>query len=132
VLDAADSAMHRLYEQLAKAAKAGGEEAELRRECIALQRYRRHWYHGGRHSVAGGEAPNEERDHHRAQWCEARALLGDRSNIVVDNVVLSEQSLKVAGYAIGYESADRARAAAHDILRQAGQDLAKLWRERPE
>jgi hypothetical protein len=70
-------------------------------------------------------------DHHREQWREARALLSDRSSIVADNVVLSEQSLEVAGMR-SVTNRRIAQAAAHDILCQAGRDLVKLCRGRPD
>lgn len=138
-----DSTMDRLYSRLTKAAKTRREEDELRREYVALQRYKHHWYHGGLQSYVGsvdlnrvfasdpagmsGMAKTERQAHHRHQWREARALLGHRTGIVVDNVVCSERSLEIAGYSIGYESPYRARIAARDMLRQAGRDLAKLW-----
>jgi hypothetical protein len=112
-------------------------------EFTALQRYKHHWYHGGLLSAMGsvdlnrvfasdpsnmtGMAKSERQAFHRQQYREARALIGHRPGIVVDNVVCAEWPLHVAGHSIGYDSPHRARTAASEILRDAGYRLAKLW-----
>lgn len=146
-----DSTMDRLYSRLTRACKTRGEEEALRREYIALQRYKHHWHHGGLQSSVGsvdlnrvfapdptamsGMAKSEKQAHHRQQWREARVKLeerfgkvdGQRYGIVVDNVVCAETSLEIAGYAIGYGSPYRARDAARKMLRQAGQLFSNFW-----
>lgn len=138
-----DSTMDRLYSRLTKAVRTRSEEEALRREYIALQRYKHHWYHGGLQASVGsvdlnrvfasdpgsmsGMAKSEKQAHHRKQWRAARELLGHQPGIVIDNIVCCEHSLEVGGYSIGYASPYRAREAARDILRKAGQDLANMW-----
>lgn len=50
-----------------------------------------------------------------------------KMGIVIDNIVICEWPLHIAGHSIGYESPYRARRAATEILRDAGYRLAKLW-----
>ena len=125
-------------------------------EYTALQRFKHHWYHSGLipsmgsvdlnrifasdPSNSSGMARSEAQAHHRKQWREACEkinprvpewpeieMLGHRRLIVVDNVACFENSLEVAGYAIGYKSKFRAIEAASAILRKSGYDLARLW-----
>lgn len=112
-------------------------------EYTALQRFKHHWHHAGLTPGVGSVDPNrvfssdptnfsgmaksERQAHHRQQWREACEILGHRSRIIVDNVVCAENSLEVAGYAIGWQSKPQAIAAASEILRDAGYRLAKLW-----
>jgi len=112
-------------------------------EYGALQKYKHHWHHAGLESQLGGTdlgrvfssdptsmsgmAKTERQVHHRKQYREARALLGHRGGIVTDNVVCSENSLEVAGYAIGWTNKPQAIAAATEYLRDAGYRLARLW-----
>jgi hypothetical protein len=138
----ADSPLDRLYSRLTKSA-GSAEENHLRTEYIGLQRYKQHWHHAGLQASLGsvdlnrifasdpgsmsGMAKSERQAHHRQEWRAARDLLGHRPGIVVDNVVCSETSLEVAGFAIGWASAPQARSAATEILREAGSRLAKMW-----
>lgn len=112
-------------------------------EYAALRKYAHHWYHGGLLSSVGsvdldrvhasdpgsmsGMAKSEGQAHHRSEYRRAREIIGHRPGIVVDNVVCAEWTLEVAGYSIGYSSPYRARAAAAEILRDAGYRLGKLW-----
>ncbi len=112
-------------------------------EFTALQRYKHHWYHGGLEASVGsvdlnrifasdpssmsGMPKSERQAHHRQQYREAREVIGHRAGIVVDNVICAEWPLHIAGHSIGYDSPYRARAAATEILRDAGYRLAKLW-----
>jgi hypothetical protein len=112
-------------------------------EYTALQRFHHHWYHSGLIPGLGsvdlnrvfaadpsgmsGMAKSEAQAHHRKQYREACELLGRRARITVDNVVCSEQTLEVAGYALGWPSKPQAIAAASETLRDAGYRLAKLW-----
>jgi hypothetical protein len=70
---------------------------------------------------------SEAQAHHRQQYRDACGHLGHRGRITVDNVVCAEQSLEVAGYALGWPSKPQAIAAASEVLRDAGYRLAKLW-----
>lgn len=113
------------------------------KEYSALRKYAHHWYHGGLLASVGsvdlnrifasdpgsmsGMAKSEGQAHHRQQYREARALLGHRPSIVVDNVICAEHSLEVAGFAIGWTNRPQAVAAATEMLRDAGYRLAKHW-----
>jgi len=112
-------------------------------EYQALQRFKHHWHHGGLAPAVGsvdlnrvfasdplshsGMARSERQAHHRDQWRKACAILGHRSRITVENVVCAEQTLAIAGLALGWDSKPQAIAAASEILRDAGYRLAKLW-----
>jgi hypothetical protein len=112
-------------------------------EYSALRKYAHHWYHGGLQSSVGsvdlnrvfaadplsmsGMAKSEGQAHHRQQYREARAMLGHRPGIVVDNVVCAELTLEAAGYSIGWTNRPQAVAAATEILRDAGYRLSRLW-----
>lgn len=113
------------------------------KEYSALRKYAHHWYYGGLQSSVSsmdlnrvfasdplsmsGMAKSEGQAHHRQQYREARAMLGHRPGIVVDNVVCAERSLEAAGYSIGWTNRPQAVAAATEILRDAGCRLAWLW-----
>lgn len=113
------------------------------KEYSALRKYAHHWYHGGLLASVGsvdlnrifasdpgsmsGMAKSEGQAHHRQQYREARALLGHRPSIVVDNVICAEHSLEIAGFSIGWTNKPQAIAAATEMLRDAGYRLAKHW-----
>lgn len=138
-----DCTMDRLYSRLTKAAKGRAEEDQLRREWHGLMKYKHHWHCGGLQSSLGsvdlnrifandpgsmsGMAKTEHQANHRQQYRAAQKIFGHKQGIVVDNVVCYDLTLEMAGYAIGYASAYRARIAAVGIVREAGRDLAKLW-----
>lgn len=138
-----DCTMDRLYSRLTKAAKTRGEEDELRREYIALMKYKHHWHCGGLQASLGsvdlnrvfasdpsamsGMAKSEKQAHHRGEFRKANALIGHKPEIVVRNVVCEDWTLEMGGYSIGYASPYRARVAAVDILRGAGRELAGMW-----
>ena len=112
-------------------------------EYAGLQRFRHHWYHSGLIPAMGsvdlnrvfasdpanssGMPRSEAQAHHRGQYRDACSIMGHRGRITVDNVVCAEQSLEVAGYALGWLSKPQAIAAASEILRDAGHRLARLW-----
>lgn len=117
-------------------------------EYTALMKFRHHWYHSDLaphvSSVdlnrvfaadfgAMGHMPKSARQaHHRGQYRLACARIaehpdGHRIQIVVDNVVCSEQPLHIAGFAIGYSSPDKARKGAERRLCSAGDILSRLW-----
>lgn len=112
-------------------------------EYAALQKYKHHWTRAGMagrmsaldlngvfssdKSTRSGMATQEAECHHLKQYRDARALLGHRTGIVVDNIVCAEQSLEIAGYSIGWTNKPQAIAAATEMLRDAGYRLSKLW-----
>lgn len=112
-------------------------------EYSALQKYHHHWFHAGLDASMGsidlnrifssdpgsmsGMAKTEAQAHHRKQWRDARARLGHRTGIVVDNVVCAGHTLETAGFSIGWTNKPQAIAAATEMLRDAGYRLAKLW-----
>jgi hypothetical protein len=117
-------------------------------EYTALQRFKHHWYHADLAPHIGsvdlnrifapdfgsmvGMARSERQAHHRHQYREACRVIaehpdGHRIKIVVDSVVCSENSLEVAGFAIGYSSPFRARAGAVKRLCSAGDILSRFW-----
>lgn len=112
-------------------------------EYAALQKYHHHWYHAGLEMGMGsmdlnrvfasdpgsmsGMAKTEGQAHHRQQWRAARAALGHRVGVVVDNVVCAGHTLETAGFSIGWRSKPQAIAAATEMMREAGYRLAALW-----
>lgn len=137
-----DAPLDRLYSRLTR--RAGShQEQQLRKEYVALLKYRGHWFSAGLECALGsadlnrvfasdpgsmsGMAKTERQAHHRQEYRAARATIGHKPGIVVDNVVCAEWPLHIAGHSIGYDSPYRARAAATEILRDAGYRLAKLW-----
>ena len=125
-----------LARMFARAAISGAEYA-------ALQKYHHHWHYAGLEMGIGsadlnrvfssdpgsmsGMAKTEGQAHHRQQWRSARAILGHRAGIIVDNVVCAGHTLEAAGWSIGWRSKPQAIAAATETLRDAGYRLAKLW-----
>jgi hypothetical protein len=125
------------------------------KEYEALNKYRIHWWHAGMSGhlrspeldriftdplAASGMASTERQAHHRSQFRKARALFATPDNIasestenhkmliVLDNVLLSEQSLEIAGYAVGCKSRFRARERSKDLLCKAADILANYWK----
>jgi hypothetical protein len=112
-------------------------------DYAALKKYHHHWYHAklagnvssmdlnsvfsSDKSTREGMATSEAACHHLKQYTAARALLGHRTGIVVDNIVCAEQSLEIAGYSIGWTNKPQAIAAATEMLRDAGYRLSRLW-----
>ncbi len=137
-----DSPLDRLYSRLTRKASRY-EEEELRKEYIALQKYKNHWFSAGLQSALGsanlnrvfasdpgsmsGMAKTEKQAHHRQQWRAAQKEIGHKPGIVVDNVVCAETTLQVAGWSIGYNSRTQCVVNAERILRESGQKLAGLW-----
>lgn len=125
------------------------------REYEALNKYRIHWWHGGLSGnlrspeidrvFAGdplsvtGMARSERQAYHRDQYRKARAKLATADTIsspttenhkmliVLDNVLCSEQSLEIAGYAIGSKSRYRARERSKELLLKAADILVLHW-----
>lgn len=137
-----DTHLDRLYSRLVR--RAGSyQEQQIRREYIALQKYKNHWFAAGLECALGsadlnrvfasdpgsmsGMAKTERQAHHRQQYRAAREEIGHKPGIVVDNVVCAETSLEVAGWSVGYNSRTQARDKAEEVLRECGQKLAKFW-----
>lgn len=137
-----DTPLDRLYSRLVR--RAGSyQERLIRREYIALQKYKNHWFAAGLECALGsadlnrvfasdpgsmsGMAKTERQAHHRQQYRAAREEIGHKPGIVVDNVVCAETSLEVAGWSVGYNSRTQARDKAEEVLRECGQKLAKFW-----
>jgi hypothetical protein len=109
----------------------------------ALTKFVHHWYHGRMAgSVASldldrvfasdpsnfsGLARTERQSFHRKRWREAIDAMSHQTGIVVENVVLRENSLEIAGYCIGYASKPKAIAGALAKLREGADQLVKLW-----
>lgn len=125
------------------------------KEYEALNKYRIHWWHAGMSGhlrspeldriftdplASSGMASSERQAHHRSQFRKARALFDTPDSrasettenhkmlIVLDNVLLSEQSLEIAGYAIGCKSRYRARKRSKELLCKAADILVNHWR----
>jgi hypothetical protein len=138
-----DSPLDRMYSRLTRQAKSLSGEQGLRREYIALVKYRHHWFSAGLQDSIGsadlnrvfasdpgsmsGMAKSERQAHHRQQYRSARDEIGHKPGIVVDNIVCAETSIEAAGWSIGFNSRTQARDKAEEVLRESGRKLAKLW-----
>lgn len=148
-----DTPLDRLYSRLVR--RAGSyQEQQIRREYIALQKYKNHWFAAGLECALGsadlnrvfasdpgsmsGMAKTERQAHHRQEYRAARKEIGHKPGIVLDNIVCAELSLEMAGASIGYgsyykagrksyASPYRAREEATKLLREAGAKLAQFW-----
>jgi hypothetical protein len=119
-------------------------------EYAGLRRYASHWVAGGLQGYLNsvdlnrvlafdpcgmtGLARSEAQVEHRKQYREARAYLGIRRDrdgaalvLVADCVACLEIALVEAGHMLGFNSDYRAREAAAERLRAAGEQLAELW-----
>ncbi len=113
------------------------------REYSALMKFKQHWYHAGLQPSLGGVdlarvfasdpgtfsgmAKTERQVFHRQRYREAVQHIGIRASLVVERVVCAEQTLEVAGLALNWRTPAQARAAATELLRDAGYRLAQLW-----
>lgn len=138
-----DCPLDRMYSRLTRQAKALSAEQGLRREYIALVKYRHHWFSAGLQDAIGsadlnrifasdpgsmsGMAKSERQAHHRQQYRAAREEIGHKPGIVVDNIVCAETSIEAAGWSIGFNSRTQARDKAEEVLRESGRKLANLW-----
>lgn len=138
-----DCPLDRMYSRLTRQAGALSVEQGLRREYIALVKYRHHWFSAGLQDAIGsadlnrvfasdpgsmsGMAKSERQAHHRQQYRSAREEIGHKPGIVVDNIVCAETSIEAAGWSIGFNSRTQARDKAEEVLRESGRKLAKLW-----
>lgn len=112
-------------------------------EYQALQKLKLHWHCSGMPGAMRSADLNrifaadlsamsnmpaaEAQAHHRHQWRRGYNLLTPRARIVVERVVCREQTLALAGFALGAQSKPQATAAASELLRDAGYRLATLW-----
>lgn len=128
-------------ERLKDAGKLSKDEYE------ALTRYHSHWVFGRLLPTVGAVDPNrvyatnpaefsflaktERQVWHRQQFAAANEMLKARSawkpSIVLDNVVINEQSLVVAGFCVGFKSEYRSRTGALNYLKDAASILIDLW-----
>jgi hypothetical protein len=138
-----DNPLDRMYSRLTRQARSAAAEATLRREYLALTKYRHHWHAAGLQDALGsaeldrvfasdptsmsGMAKTERQAHHRKQYRDAVEHIGWKPHIVVDNVVCAGTSIEQAGWAIGYNSRTQARDCAEEILRDSARKLARLW-----
>ena len=113
------------------------------KEYSALMKFKQHWYHAGLLPTVGGidlnrvfaadpgsysgMARNERQLFHRQRYREAVQHIGLRASLVVERVVCNEQTLEMAGLALNWRTPAQARAAATELLRDAGHRLAQLW-----
>jgi hypothetical protein len=113
------------------------------KEYSALLKFKQHWYHGGLQPSLGGVdlarvfasdpgafsgmAKTERQVFHRQRYREAVQHIGLRASLVVERVVCTEQTLEMAGFALNWRTPAQARAAATELLRDAGYRLAQLW-----
>lgn len=112
-------------------------------EYAALMKFKQHWTNAGLQPSIGSidlsrlfasdpaahsGMPRTEREvFHRQRYREAVQLIGLRAALVVERVVCAEQSLEMAGFALSWRTPAQARAAATELLRDAGERLARLW-----
>jgi hypothetical protein len=136
-----DTPLDRLYSRLARQSKSGSDM--MRREYVALTKYRNHFIQAGKEATVASVDPNsifssnpstrsgmpmaDFQMDHATQWRQAQFHLGHKPSIVVDNVVCAETTLEVAGWSIGYISRTQARDKAEQVLRESGRKLARLW-----
>lgn len=113
------------------------------KEYSALMKFKAHWVHAGLTPSIGsidlarvfaadplgysGMAKTERQVFHRQRYREAVQHIGLRAALVVERVVCAEQSLETAGFALNWKTPAQARAAATELLRDAGERLAQLW-----
>jgi hypothetical protein len=113
------------------------------KEYSALMKFKQHRVHAGLQPSIGsidlarvfasdpggfsGMAKTERQVFHRQRYREAVQHIGLRASLVVERVVCAEQTLEMAGFALNWRTPAQARAAATELLRDAGYRLAQLW-----
>ena len=113
------------------------------KEYSALMKFKAHWVQAGLQPSFGGidlarvfaadpggyagMAKTERQVFHRQRYREAVQHIGLRAALVVERVVCAEQTLEMAGFALNWRNPVQARAAATELLRDAGERLARLW-----
>jgi hypothetical protein len=112
-------------------------------QYAAGQKYRHHWYHAGLCDPLGsidlnrifatdlgsfsGMARTENQVFHRQRYREAAASIGKIGAHVVEWAVCREVALEQIGYTLGWGSRSQAYAAAAERLKDALDELCKLW-----
>jgi hypothetical protein len=93
-----DTPLMRLYKRLGVEDKSDAEQDQLRREFVALMKYRDHWYYAGLEgrvgatdldrvqSSKGGLEESEKRVHHIVAYRRAAKLLGMWHSHVVEHI----------------------------------------------
>lgn len=103
--------------------------------------FRQHWYQGGLEGLASADllrvnggtvnfdllSKTEGMEHHRRQFFIALQHLGRVNARVLGEVVCYEVPLHVVGVALGWNTANQARAAATERLRDGLDRLVELW-----
>jgi hypothetical protein len=118
-------------------------------EYSALRRYALHWLAGGLQGPMCSVDPNrifafdpagmsglaktERQQDHRDAYRAARGKIGARHPeiaFVADQIACYDYSLLQTGLMLGYHSAAHARDAARKLLRDAGDRLLAVWKDR--
>ena len=123
--------------------RLNGRGALQPKEYSALMKFKAHWVQAGLQPSLGGidlarvfasdpgaysgMAKSERQVFHRQRYREAVRHIGLRASLVVERVVCAEQTLEMAGFALNWRTPAQARAAATELLRDAGERLAVLW-----
>lgn len=138
-----DSCLDRTYADMNRRAGTA-EEDQLRVEYAALKRLLRHYEEGGLMGALGSAdmegsvsgfgggrsflAKTERQLNARDECFRAKEALSVGQWAVITTVVFNDQSLELAGYAIGRKSKTRAFEAGRVVLRGAGKILADMWK----
>jgi hypothetical protein len=112
-------------------------------QYAAGQKYRHHWYHAGLCDPLGsidlnrifasdlgsfsGMARTENQVFHRQRYREAAAAIGKIGSHVLEWSVCREIALEQVGYTLGWGSRAQAYAAAAERMKNALDELCKLW-----
>jgi hypothetical protein len=123
--------------------KALAREIISGEEYTGLKVYALHWFAAGLQGHLNSLDPNrvfafdpaamtglarsEAQADHRQRYYLAREHIGRRPAFVADSVACRETDLTTVGHWLGFKSDYRGRAAALDILRDAGGRLSALW-----
>jgi hypothetical protein len=114
-----------------------------REQYAAGQKYRHHWYHAGLCDPLGsmdlnrifagdlgsfsGMARTENQVFHRQRYREAAAAVGKIGSHVLEWSVCREIALEQVGYTLGWGARPQAYAAAAERMKNALDELCKLW-----
>jgi hypothetical protein len=131
-----DTPLLRLYKRLGVEDRSDAATDQLRREFVALMKYRDHWYYAGLEgksgsaeldrvqSSKGGLEESEKRVHHIVAYRRAARLLGMWHSHVVEHIAcLDRPSSQCSAFGLQV-SPYRFR----KMLREAGAKLAADWK----
>jgi len=143
-----DAPLERLYSRLVKRASSY-QEQQIRKEYIALQKFKNHWAAAGLQAPLGsadlgrifasdptsmsGMAKTERQAYHRTQFRAAVQEMGLVSSLIVQNFVCYEYSIEESGLLAGFKSRspERSRRYAGEMaerrVRDSGDKLSSLW-----